>query len=104
MFCQLDEHAAGRARMDEGDSFPFGANARGLVNQPNSDGPAASQCSVEVIDGETDMMESWTTLFEKPADRSIGVVGFEQLDEGVTGRNRGNGGAVSVIERNFRES
>jgi hypothetical protein len=104
MFCQLDEYAAGRAGMDEGDSLAFGADAWGLVDQPNPDRPAARQCGIEVIDGETDMMESWTTLLEKPADGSIGVVGLEQFDEGVTGCDRGNGGAISVIERNFRES
>jgi hypothetical protein len=63
--------------MDERDPFAFGTNARGLVDQPKPDGPAARQGGIEVIDGETDMMESWTTFLEKPADRTTGIVGFE---------------------------
>lgn len=104
MFCQLDEYAAGRAGVDERDPFAFGANARGLVDQPKPDGPAAFKCGIEVIDGKTDMMESWTTLLEEPTDRAIGIVGFEQLDKGVAGRNRGYGSAVSIVERDLRES
>jgi hypothetical protein len=104
MFCQLDKYAAGRAGMDEGDSLAFGADSWGLVDQSKPYGPAARQYSIEVIDGETDMMESWTTFLEKPADRSIGIAGLEQLDERVTSRHGGNGSTVGVIERNFRES
>ena len=103
MFCQLDEHAAGRAGVDERDSLALGTNAGGLVDQPKPDGPATQQRGVEVIDGETDVMKPWTVLLEEPADRPPGSARLEQFDERVTGRHGGDRGAVGVVERYFRE-
>jgi hypothetical protein len=104
MFCQLDEHAAGRAGVDERDSLALGTNAGGLVDQPNPNGPAAGEYAVEVIDSKTDVMESWTALLEEPGDRPVGSARLEQFNQGVTGRYRGDGGSVGVIERHFRET
>jgi len=103
MFCQLDEDAAGRAGVDERDSLALGTNARGLVDQPKPDGPAARQYGIEVVDGKADVMKPWTTLFEEPADRALGSARLEQFDERVTGRHGGDGSAVGVIERDFGE-
>jgi hypothetical protein len=103
MFCQLDEHAAGRAGVDERDSLALGTNSRGVVDQPKPDGPAAQQRGVEVIDSETDVMKPWTALLEEPADRPFRSARLEQFDERVTSRHGGDGGAVGVVERYFRE-
>jgi len=104
MFCQLDEHAAGRAGVDERDSLALGTNAGGLVDQPNPNGPAAGEYAVEVIDSKTDVMEPWTALLEESGDRPVGSAGLEQFHQGVTGRDRGDGGSVGVIEGHFRET
>jgi hypothetical protein len=103
IFCQFDEYAAGCAGVDERDSFALGSQARGLVDQPNPEGPAARQYGIEVINGKTDVMEPWTTLLEEPANRSIGGKRFEQLDERITGRDGGDRRPVRVIERDLGE-
>lgn len=90
--------------MDEGDTFAFGADARDFVDQAKAEGSAAFEGGVEVIDGETDMMESWTAFLEEPTDGAIGVAGFEELDEGIAGGDGADRGTVGIVERHLRES
>ncbi len=90
--------------MDEGDTFAFGADAWGFVDQAKAVRSAAFKGGVEVIDGKTDMMESWTAFLEEPTDGAIGIAGFEELDEGIAGGNGTDGGAVCIVERNLWES
>jgi hypothetical protein len=89
--------------VDEGDTFAFGADAGGFVDQANSERSAAGEGGVEVIDGEADMVESWTAFLEEPTDGAIGVAGFEELDEGIAGGDGTDCGAIGIVEWNLRE-
>ena len=44
--------------MQEGDSFSLGADARRLVDEPNAVRAAALERAVEIVDGETDVMNA----------------------------------------------
>jgi hypothetical protein len=87
--------------VDEGDTFAFGADSRGFVDQAKAGGSAAREGGVEVIDGETDMMESWTAFLEEPTDGAIGIAGLEELDESVAGGDGADRGAIGIVERNL---
>lgn len=54
--------------MKEGDTFPFGAGSWHLVDEPNAGSFAASKRTVQVVDGETDMMKAGTTFGDELAD------------------------------------
>ena len=90
--------------MEEGDTFPLGSLSRGLVDQSNSRGTAAIERTVEIIDGEADVMDAGTPLGDELADGRIRMVGLEQLDERFAGSEASDAGTVSVVEIDFREA
>ncbi len=100
---ELDEHAGRGAGMEERDTFPFGAEPGGLVDQPDAGGAAASERTVEVVDGEADVMDSGTAFGDELADGGFRMLGLEQLDEGVTGGEAGDAGTIRVVELDLRE-
>jgi len=67
--------------VEERDTFPFRAEARALVDEADSSGAAASEGTVEIVDGKADVMDAGPTFGDELADRRIGSFGFEQLDE-----------------------
>ena len=90
--------------MEERDTFPFRAKARSFVDQANAGSAAAVEGTVEVVDGEADVMEARATFGDELADRRVGMFGLEQLDEGVTGREAGDPGTIGVVERDLGET
>ena len=71
---ELDEHARRGAGVEERDTFPFGADAGCLVDEANSGGAAASEGTVEVVDGEADVMDAGATFGDELADRRVGTL------------------------------
>ena len=90
--------------MQEGDALAFGAKARGLVDQHDTRLAAARERRVEVVDGETEVMDAGSPLLEELRDRRARVLRFEQFDEGATGGEAGYAGAVAVFERRVGEA
>ena len=90
--------------MEEGDTFPLGALAWGLVDQSNTRSTAALERTVEVVDGEADVMDAGTTFGDELADGRIRMVGLEQLDERFAGDEARDAGTVGVVEADFREA
>ena len=99
---ELDEHAGRGARVEERDTFPFGAEPGRLVDQPKAGGAAAREGTVEVVDGEADVMDAGAAFGDELADGRVRILGLEQLDERVTGREAGDAGTVGVVERRLR--
>jgi hypothetical protein len=84
--------------MEEGDTFPFRAQAGRLIDEADSSGAAAGEGTVEIVDGEADVMDAGPTFGDELADRRIRMFGFEQLDEGFTGREAGDPGTICIVE------
>ena len=90
--------------MQEGDAFAFGADAGRLVDQPQSGCSAARKRPVEVVHGETHVMDAGAPLgHELPDGRVLGL-GFEQLNQRFSGSDTRDGGAIGIVERNFGHS
>jgi len=90
--------------MEERDTFPFRAEARDLVDQADSGGAAAVEGTVEVVDGEADVMDAWASFGDELADRRVGILRLEQLDEGVSGREAGDAGTIGIVQRDLGQS
>src|ERR1019366_5167735 len=85
--------------MQKGDPLALGAHARRLVDQRDTGLTAARERRVEVVDGETDVMDAGSPLFEELRDRRARVLRFEEFNECAAGDEAGNAGAVAVAER-----
>lgn len=90
--------------MQERDTFPLGAESRRFVDQPNARLAASCERTVEIVDSEADVMDARAAFGDELADGCVRMLGLEQLDEGITGREAGNARAVGVVERDVWET
>jgi hypothetical protein len=90
--------------MQERDTFPFGTEAGGLVDQPDTGGPAALERTVEVVDGEADVVNARSPLGDELADGLLGIVGLEELDERLAGGEPGDACAIGIVELDFGQA
>src|SRR5437868_5864440 len=89
--------------MHKCDALSFSANAWSLVDQLDATSSTAIERSVEVVNGEADMMNAWTSLGDEFADWGVVVECFQELDKRFAGGKPGNASSISVIERNVGE-
>jgi len=89
--------------MQERDAFLFRADSGGFIDESDASGPASLESSVEIVDGETDVMDARTTLLDESCDRRIRRFCFEKLDERLAGGDSGDARAVSIVERDLWE-
>ena len=90
--------------MHEGDALAFGADARSFVDEDDPGSAASGECDIEIVNGETDMMDSRAPLFEELFDRRIALGGLEQFDQGLAGGEPGDAGTVGVVERRVAQA
>ena len=90
--------------MKKGDPFSFGSNARRLVDKSESGGATSVQHRIEIVDGETNVMNTGATLGDELANRTLRRLGLEQFNERLSGNEPGNASAICVIERCFAET
>jgi len=90
--------------MQKGDAFAFGADPRDLIHERHTGGTTFLECSIEIVHGEAYVVNAGTALLHESRDRRIGTLGFEQLDESVSGLKPGDSRAVAVREGNFLHS
>ena len=90
--------------MQERDALPLGANARYFVDKLNSRLPAPLEHSVEVVDGEADVMYSRSPLLDEAGDRRAGVCRLQELHQGFSGTEARDPGAVGVLKRHLRQA
>ena len=89
--------------MEERNTFPLGTEPGRLVDEANAGGTAARERTVEIVDGEADVMDSGAAFGDELADGSVRPLGLEQLDEGVTRSESGDPRAVGVVEGDVGE-
>ena len=90
--------------MEERDTFPLGAEPGGFIDQPNAGLATTLERTVEIVDRKADVMDAGTAFGDELADGCVRLLGLEQLDEGVTGREAGDVRTVGVVERVFGET
>ena len=65
---ELDQDTGRGAGMEERDTFPLGTEPGRFVDQPDSCGPASFERTVQVVDGEADVMDSRASFGDELAD------------------------------------
>ena len=90
--------------MKKSDPFSFGSNARRLVDKSESGGATSVQHRIEIVDGETNVMNTGATLGDELANRTLRRLGLEEFNERLSGNEPGNASAICVIERRFAKA
>jgi hypothetical protein len=75
--------------VNEGDQLALGAATGDLVDEPDAGGATAGEDRVEIVDGEADMVNARPAPVDESADRAVGGLRRQELDEGITGRPSG---------------
>lgn len=83
--------------MDEGYSPSPRTFSRDLVNQVVARRPAGLQCLVQVRDAVADVVYARASLGKEFSNRTIPVIGSEQLDLAVSQGERHDGRAVGLL-------
>ena len=90
--------------MQERDTFPLGTEPGRFVDQSDTGLSATRERTVEIVDREADVMDARATFGDELADGCVRMLGLEQLDEGVTGREAGDARTIGVVERDVWET
>ena len=90
--------------MEESDAFALRAEPGNVIDQSDTCTTTPFQCTVQVIDGEADVVNAGTALGDELRNGRIGGVGLQKLDKRVTRAESGDAGAIGVIELSFGES
>ncbi len=91
--------------MKEGvDVLAFRADAGCLVDQGDARGAAAVQGRVEVVDGETEMVDAGAARVEELCDGRSGVSRFEELEKRLTRGECGDSSAIRIVDRRFGQA
>jgi len=88
--------------VEEGDPLPLGADTGNLVDKPESGVTAPLQHAVEVVHGETDMVNAGPTLGDVFPDRGVVSGGLQQFHERLACGEADDAGAVRIIEGHLR--
>jgi hypothetical protein len=84
--------------VDEGNAFPLGSDSRHLVDEPDSSRPAAFECGAQIGCRKGDMVDPRAAPRDELVDRTPWGRRLEEFDECITRAERGNPGAVGVID------
>lgn len=97
---QLDENATSGRRVEKRDALSLGTDARRPIDEPETGVMAAPERSVEVVNDETDVVNSRSTFGDELPDRRFWHGRLEQLDERVASGEPGDTSPIGVLERN----
>src|SRR5687767_2215526 len=89
--------------MEKSDSFAFGPHPWGLVDQTDPCAATPLQCSVQIINGEADVVYAGTAFGDELCDWRIGGFRLEQLHQRVSGTKPSDASSVGVFERLTRQ-
>lgn len=90
--------------MKEGNSLPLGADSRCFVDEAEPRGTAARECSVQVVHHEANVVNSGAASRDEASHWTVRAGSFEQLNEGVPGREPDDTRSISVVERDLRQA
>jgi hypothetical protein len=82
----------------------FGPGSGDFVKQCHAGGSARRESRVEVVDGEAEVVNAGTALFNEARDRRVRTLGLEQFDEHIAGLEACDPRAVAVAEGDDGES
>jgi thioredoxin 1 len=99
LLSQLEQNAGGRLRMHKRNPASGRSLSRDLVHQAITGRAAGLECSIEVGNPVTDMMDAGPPLGEKLADRALRAERRKQLDLGVSEGERHDGGSIGDLRR-----
>src|SRR3954471_7514602 len=85
--------------MNEGDALSFGSQPRGLIDQADAGVATPVERGIEVVHGETDVMDSGASRGHELADWRRGILRFEELDQRLSGGEPFDPGTVRIVER-----
>lgn len=85
MLDELDQDAAGAARMHERDPVSVRTRARDPVDQVEATVVQLLESGLDIVDTVRDVVEAGATFLEEPAHGAVGREGLEQLEPGVAG-------------------
>jgi thioredoxin 1 len=86
--------------MYEGNALPLRPEARRFVDESNSGRAAAVEGGIEVVDGETDVVDARAARGHEFADWRGGILRFEELNQRIARRQTLDPGPVGVVESN----
>ena len=104
VFSQFDEYPARRPGVQECNASSIGPGSRDIVNECHTGRTTLREGRVEVVDREAHMVDSRTALLDEARDWGIGMLGFQQFDEGITGCQATDPRAVTVAEGDLWET
>jgi hypothetical protein len=104
MLGQFDEHSSGRRWVKEGNPFTFRSETRPFVDETDSSGSATFERGVEIVYRKADMMDAWAAFGDELRHWRLWGLGFEELDQGITGAQSGDSGPIVVAERDVVET
>jgi hypothetical protein len=90
--------------MEKSDVFALGAEPGGVIDQSHTCTTTAFQCSVQIIDGEADMVNAGAAFGDELADRRLGGFGLQELDERVARAQTGDPGSIGIVQRLFGQA
>ena len=71
--------------MQKRDAFAFGTDAGSVIDESDPFAAAAVECSIQIVDGEADVMDAGPAFGDELGNGRIGSLSLEQLDQGVAG-------------------
>ena len=90
--------------MQEGDPLSFCPDPRHFVNQPHSCLPAFLENSIDIVDGEADVMDAGPAARDKFSDRRAISIRFEKFDERPACIHGRDTRSVGILHRKLREA
>lgn len=94
MLDELDQHAAGAARVDERYAVALGARARGVVDQVEATAREVGEGGLDVVDAVGDVVETGAAPGEESCHRVIGGERLDELDLRCAGADEADGHAL----------
>ncbi len=89
--------------MNESNAFALCAGARHLVDKTYAGGSAPVERRIEIRYYEAHVVQARTAAGDEFSDWGVGRYGFEQLDQGVAGREPFDTRSVCVVEGDDRK-
>ena len=90
--------------MQKRDPFLLGADAGGFVDEPDAGCTTTLEGGIEVVNGKAEVVDSRPALGHETSNGRVRGLGFEQLDERISGFEASDRRAVGVVERHLRHA
>ena len=88
--------------MKEGNSLPLRAESGSLIDESDAGLATAVQHVVQVVHGETDVMDTGTAFRDELSNGRAVRLPFEKFYERFATRDSGNAGTIGVVQGYFR--